>query len=163
MNIFPLQLLLADDDSDDCYLFQEALINIPIQLTMVNDGAQLMQLLTQKQPVLPDMLFPDLNMPQKSGYQCLLEIKQNPDLKDLPVIILSTGSNPEEIEKLYKNGAHYFIRKPNDFTKLVHIIKHLLNIPEEKNGFNPQKGILFFVLPNEKEPIVIPSKKRDKL
>lgn len=133
MNYPQLHLLLADDDADDRDFFQEALENIAFagQLTTVQDGEELMQWLTQKKGNLPDLLFLDLNMPRKNGYECLAEIKQNPDLQVLPVIILTTSSNPSEMEKLSQIGAHNYIQKPADLSKLAQVIKQVL--PMYKN------------------------------
>ncbi len=107
MQSYPLQLLLADDDDDDCFLFEEALSEIPVttQLTTVHNGEQLMQLLTKTTDTLPHLLFLDLNMPRKNGFQCLNEIKQNEKLKNLPVIIFSTSCQDDVAEQLYKEGA----------------------------------------------------------
>ena len=82
-------LLLADDDEDDRIFFNEALQELPIDtsLNTVNDGQQLMNLLTSISTTLPDIIFLDLNMPLKTGYECLKEIKLNEKLKCLPVII----------------------------------------------------------------------------
>ena len=82
-------LLLADDDIDDCCFFEDALNELPISATLstVNHGVQLMQYLSAKSGSLPDLLFLDLNMPRKSGFDCLTEIKQSEKLKQLPVII----------------------------------------------------------------------------
>ncbi len=137
MNYPQLHLLLADDDADDREFFQEALENTAFstQLTTVQDGQELMQWLTQKRVNLPDLLFLDLNMPRKSGYECLAEIKQNPDLHELPVIILTTAANPSEIEKLYQIGAQNYIQKPSDFVKLAQVIEQVLRSYTVKNIF----------------------------
>ncbi len=120
----PLHLLLADDDTDDCLFFKEALEELPIsaKLTTVHDGVQLMQLLSANEIPLPDALFLDLNMPRKSGFECLSEIKWNDKLKKLPVIIYSTSLNMEVVDLLYQNGAHHYIRKPGEYDKLKKVI-----------------------------------------
>ncbi|MBC8110037.1 MAG: response regulator [Verrucomicrobia bacterium] len=88
-----LNLLLADDDKDDRFFFEEALeeLQVSIHLTTVNDGEQLTQLLIQQMTKLPnqlpDVLFLDLNMPRKNGFECLAEIKRTKKLQHLPVII----------------------------------------------------------------------------
>ena len=130
----PLQLLLADDDDDDCFLFEEALSEIPVttQLTTVNNGEQLMQLLTHTTDTLPHLLFLDLNMPRKNGFQCLNEIKQNEKLKNLPVIIFSTSCQDAVAEQLYKGGAQHYICKPNNFAQLKKLIHQVLTLPVGK-------------------------------
>lgn len=121
-------VFLADDDVDDCAMFQEALIEIalPIQLTTVHDGEQLMNLLKRDTGSLPSVLFLDLNMPRKNGFECLSEIKQSKQLSNLNVIILSTSYQPEVANLLFKNGAHQYIRKPSDFNDLKRLIHQAL-------------------------------------
>ena len=119
-----IKLLLADDDNDDCLLFRDALEELPINadLTIVNNGEQLMEFL-QKSELLPSVLFLDLNMPRKNGFECLCEIRQNETMDTLPVIIFSTSFNHEIVRQLYQNGAHYYIRKPNEFEELKNTIQ----------------------------------------
>jgi CheY-like chemotaxis protein len=83
-----LNLLLADDDHDDCIFFKAALggIDQQLNLTVVNDGVELMEFLSSQTGPLPDVLFLDLNMPRKNGFECMNEIKSNEKLKTLPVI-----------------------------------------------------------------------------
>ncbi|MBE0392427.1 response regulator [Flavobacterium sp. PL002] len=118
------KLLLADDDMDDCLFFQEAIdeLELSINVTVVKDGVVLMDFLKCESVDLPDVLFLDLNMPRKSGFECLSEIKQLDSLKEMPVIIFSTSFDLDVINKLYDNGAHYYIRKPGDFEILKKII-----------------------------------------
>ncbi len=108
-----LNLLLADDDVDDRFFFDKALksLHIPYILTMVVDGAKLMDYLTKETTQLPDALFLDLNMPCKNGAECLKEIKGHAKLKNLPVIIYSTSLHDDVANLLYNNGAHFYIRK----------------------------------------------------
>ena len=119
-----LNILLADDDTDDCIFFKEALgeLLISTDLTAVHDGEQLMQLFTNETNELPHVLFLDLNMPRKNGFECLSEIKLSEKLNQLPVIIFSTSFEQDVVNRLYKNGAQYFIRKPSDFTQFKKII-----------------------------------------
>lgn len=134
MNSRPLQLLLADDDDDDCFLFEEALSEIPVptHLTTVHNGEQLMQLLAQLTNDLPYILFLDLNMPRKDGFQCLHEIKQNEKLKNLPVIIFSTSCQDAIADRLYRSGAKHYICKPNNFAQLKNVIHQVLTLPVGK-------------------------------
>ena len=99
MNKTALTLWLADDDADDCVFFKEALEELPVNSTLktVNDGEQLMICSIQKEP-FPDILFLDLNMPRKKGFECLAEIKRNEKLKSLPVIVYSTSFDPRNCE-----------------------------------------------------------------
>ncbi len=118
-----LDVLLADDDTDDCYFFKEALaeLKLSINLTAVHNGEELMKLLKSEITMsdympLPDVLFLDLNMPRKNGFECLQEIKSSGYMKQLPVIILSTSFEQAVVNLLYTSGAQHFIRKPSDFS-----------------------------------------------
>jgi CheY-like chemotaxis protein len=136
-----LRVLLADDDNDDCLLFKEALEELPLSthLTIVNDGDQLMKLLLEETSQLPHVLFLDLNMPRKNGFECLTEIKLNKELSQLFVIIFSTSYEQEIVNLLYKNGAQYFIRKPSEFTQIKKVIHQALTNILEKNLHQPER------------------------
>jgi len=136
------RLLLADDDTDDHIFFRDALDEFPAttHLTIVNNGVELMKLLNTSSACLPDMLFLDLNMPLKAGYECLAEIKSNIALKKLPVIIFSTSFEAEVANLLYDGGAHYYIRKPGEFTKLRDLIHKAILLTYNSGGFQPPKG-----------------------
>ena len=136
-----IQLLLADDDKDDCDLFKEALdeLSLPAKLAIVHDGEQLMQLLSKQTSALPQVLFLDLNMPRKNGFECLAEIKQNDKLKDLPVIIFSTSFDYDIVTLLHTNGAHYYISKPNEYNKLKNVIHAALSAVAEKGSVKPDR------------------------
>jgi CheY-like chemotaxis protein len=136
-----LNILLCDDDSDDCYFFREALdkLSLSTSFTAVHNGEQLMQLLTKDTNELPDVLFLDLNMPRKNGFECLTEIKLNKQLKELPVIIFSTSFDQEVANLLHKNGAFYFIRKPSEFPQLQKIILHALTLISKENISQPTR------------------------
>ncbi len=145
MNIKKLNILLADDDTDDCIFFKEALeqLQVSTQFTAVIDGEQLMQLLTNEANELPDILFLDINMPRKSGLECLSEIKRNKRLKDIPVVMFSTSNSWETINMLFRSGANVYIHKPSDFSQLKQVIHHALPIAAE-NTFST--GQLKYVL-----------------
>ena len=130
MSLNHLNLLLADDDIDDRLFFKEALKELPVSthLATVHDGEQLMHLLLKETYELPHVLFLDLNMPRKNGFECLSEIKLNKKLKQLPVIIFSTSLDQEVLNLLYKNGAQYYIRKPAKFSQLKQIIEQTLTL-----------------------------------
>jgi CheY-like chemotaxis protein len=134
-----INLLLCDDDFDDCYFFKEALeaLSIPILFKEVHNGEQLMQRLTNQTLKLPDVLFLDLNMPRKNGFECLLEIKLNKTLKQLPVIVFSTALEQEGVNQLFKNGAQHFIRKPPEFSKLQKVIQRAITLIMRENILQP--------------------------
>jgi CheY-like chemotaxis protein len=128
-------ILLADDDRDDSILFQDILDELPLSthLTTVFNGEQLMQFLHETKDQLPDVLFLDLNMPRKNGFDCLSEIKNSEKLKLLSVIIFSTSYEPDVVSLLYKKGAQYYIRKPNSYSQLKRLIHHALNLTAKTN------------------------------
>lgn len=133
MNTKPINILYADDDADDCQFFKEALRALPIHtnFTTVNDGEELMDYLSDNAGHLPHVLFLDINMPRKNGFECLAEIKQNEKLKDLPVVMFSTMNSKEKITTLFKNGANVYVHKPSDFVELIQVINHALPLAVE--------------------------------
>lgn len=138
---FPIhRILLADDDSDDCLLFQDVLDDLPLatHLTTVRNGEQLMQQLGAKEE-LPDLLFLDLNMPRKNGFECLSEIKQSEKLKSLPVIIFSTSLQLDIVNRLYRKGARHYICKPNAYEQLLKVIHHAITFTSQANFSQPSK------------------------
>ena len=141
-----IQLLLADDDADDRMFFKEALDELPVNsfLRTVDDGDQLMKLLSDEATILPDILFLDLNMPRKTGFECLTEIKSNEKLKSLKVIIYSTSFDPETVDFLYENGALLYICKPGDFNNLKKAIHEAINTASQKNHLQTSKE--YFVI-----------------
>lgn len=140
-----LNILLADDDKDDCTFFEAALaaLNLKTQLKTVNDGEKLMTYLSENTHQLPDVLFLDLNMPRKNGFECLTELKDNERLKHIPVVIFSTSFPKAIIDRVFKMGANLYIRKPGDFGQLKQIIHNALPIATE-NYFS--KGSLKYIL-----------------
>ena len=130
----PLNILLADDDLDDRIFFERALneLSLVTTLTTVNNGEQLMQYLTDHADQLPDVLFLDLSMPRKTGFECLAEIKENERLNGLSVIMFTTSfTRGIDLEDNLKNtltrmGAEDYIRKPGDYQELKQVIQHAL-------------------------------------
>jgi CheY-like chemotaxis protein len=136
-----LRILLADDDSDDCMFFQDVLDELSLCATLntVSNGAELMHFLESNSIKLPHMLFLDLNMPLKSGFDCLSEIKQHEKLKHLPVIIYSTSLDPDIVDVLYNKGALYYIRKPADFMSLKAVINKAILLCGQDTVLQPSK------------------------
>ena len=137
----PLQILLADDDADDHFLFDKIVNTLPldIQITTVLDGEKLMKYLYKNIEHLPDILFLDYNMPRRNGSECLLEIKQNPLLKDIPVIIYSTYFHENIAKVLYESGAYYYVRKTSQ-DQLKKALTYILNLAVEKKLVRPPKS-----------------------
>jgi len=124
------RILLAEDDEDDFLLFQEALSEYrePILLNWVKDGEELMKRLKQDKAEIPDMIFLDINMPRKNGFECLTEIRQHQTLKHLPVIIFSTSNDQALVSWMYNAGANLYLSKPTDFRKLKESIQKAITI-----------------------------------
>ncbi len=130
----PITILMADDDADDRRLTQEALeegrlIN---EVKFVDDGEQLMDYLRRQgrfaPPVeapRPGLILLDLNMPRKDGRTVLKEIKSDPDLRQIPVVVLTTSKADEDVYKSYDLGVNSYIVKPVTFEALVDILQTL--------------------------------------
>lgn len=125
-----LNIILADDDPDDREIFREAIekVNSKIIFQSVEDGIQLMKILQDRNTALPDIVFLDLNMPGKTGKECLREIRSDKKLSTLPVIIYSTSSHEKDINETHSFGANLYIRKPNSFSELINITKRVFEL-----------------------------------
>ena len=136
----PINILLTDDDADDRFLFEKAIKEIPIatHLITVNNGEELMGYLSKNSMNLPDVLFLDLSMPRKTGYECLIEIKEDKKLEAIPIIVFTTsissiiGAEVKLSNSLVKFGALDYVRKPIDFDQLKHAIHQALILVIEK-------------------------------
>lgn len=131
-------IVLTDDDEDDRFFFQEALdaLNFDITYNQFEDGSELMNHLKSTLINLPSLLFLDLNMPKKSGLECLKEIRADEVLKDLFVIIYSTSSSENDILKAYEVGADNYLSKPTSFKNLKSSLFNILTRLEKKNTLN---------------------------
>lgn len=125
-------ILLADDSSDDCKIVQMALkrLEIPCELKTVPDGEALLQTLKGlAEPLtggeMPSFILLDLNLPVKNGLEALQEIKADPALSSIPVIVWSTSENPSDIQKSYRLGSNTFFSKPDSFDKVVESLREL--------------------------------------
>ena len=147
-NISPqfLPVLLADDDMDDRMLFSDAIsdLKLPVDLQLVKDGAELMDYLLTSAMIMPEILFLDLNMPRKNGFECLAEIKNHPILKEIFIIIYSTTESEKEIDDVFEQQANLFIKKPNSFTELKNILSHVLALDLKKQFSNQTKEQFIF-------------------
>ncbi|PIF34402.1 response regulator receiver domain-containing protein [Flavobacterium sp. 9] len=122
-------IYIADDDEDDRTLFTEAILEVDpfVILKEAQDGIELMHIVDTLSNPLPDIIFLDINMPKKDGFECLEEIrKQDGAIKDVKVIILSTSSNPEDIEKALELGATFYAVKPSRFETLKLFLEDVL-------------------------------------
>jgi CheY-like chemotaxis protein len=120
MDNIAVKIILADDDESDRLIFIEAFAELKIKSEVIalHDGKQLMEYIAKNEIELPAIIFLDLNMPRKSGLECLKEIRSNKKIKDVPIVIYSTSASKNDIEETFHNGANVYIKKPGDFTKL---------------------------------------------
>lgn len=120
MDNVAVKIILADDDESDRLIFIEAFSEIRIKADVValHDGKQLMEYLDKNKVDLPAIIFLDLNMPRKSGVECLKEIRATKKFKDIPIAIYSTSSSKNDIEESFQYGANVYLKKPSDFNKL---------------------------------------------
>lgn len=125
-------ILMAEDDEDDLLLVKSALAasGLPVELRSVSDGEELMEYLfrrnsyedSSRSPV-PSLILLDLNMPKKDGIEILSEIKAHPLFKRIPVVILTTSRESEDVQQCYALGASCYVTKPNSFQALVEVLK----------------------------------------
>lgn len=130
----PITILMADDDEDDRLLTSEALEESRVlnDLHCVEDGVELINYLKRKGKYADEVKFPwpslillDLNMPRKDGREALKEIKDDSELRGIPVVILTTSQQEEDMVKGYGLGAASYITKPVNFEGLVNLMKAL--------------------------------------
>lgn len=129
-------ILIAEDDEEDREIIKEAFDECKLanDLIFVNDGEELMEYLLKKGKYAgkrqygdPGIILLDLNMPRKDGRQALTEIKSNVDLRKIPVIILTTSKEEEDIVRTYKLGVNSFVIKPVTYAALVNVMKSIGN------------------------------------
>jgi chemotaxis family two-component system response regulator Rcp1 len=127
----PVQILLAEDNPDDIELTVEALKDSRVRnrLIVVKDGEEAISYLQGKgkyqHAVRPDLILLDLNMPKKNGRDVLREIKNDPKLKRIPVVILTTSQAEDDIAHTYDLHANCYITKPVDFNQFLKVVKSI--------------------------------------
>jgi CheY-like chemotaxis protein len=123
-----VEILLIDDDPDDVELAREALDDLAVgnHLTVVEDGAKALAYLRAEgdfeYAILPDLILLDLKMPKKSGLEVLAEIKDDENLRRIPVIVLTTSDAPDDILEAYELQASCYITKPADLEEFEHVM-----------------------------------------
>lgn len=126
-----LKIMLADDDEADRLLFTDAFAELKSEITIktVNDGMELMDLLHATETEdLPQILFLDINMPQKTGIDCLKEIRADKRFKNVTIAIYSTSSSEKDMDDTFLYGANVYIHKPNSFNELKKVLgKAIMN------------------------------------
>jgi CheY-like chemotaxis protein len=136
-------ILLAEDDEDDYILFCEVIEDYEglVNLQWIKNGEELMNVLKQEEA---DMIFLDINMPLKNGFECLTEIRRDEKLKHLPVIIFSTSNDSKLVNWMYNAGANLYLCKPTEFKKLKSSIHKAIGMDWEKQ--TPYSKLQDFVL-----------------
>jgi CheY-like chemotaxis protein len=128
----PITILMADDDEEDCALTKEAMTDARLanEMRFVSDGEELMDYLRKRgkydngnEAPRPGVILLDLNMPKKDGREALAEIKSDPDLRRIPVCVLTTSSDEEDIFRTYDLGVNSFMTKPVTFAGLVEVLQ----------------------------------------
>ena len=134
MNLYdvkPIEILLVEDSPSDAALTKEALEagKIANHLSRVVDGVEAMDYLRQKgqfaKAARPDLIMLDLNLPRKDGREVLRELKDDPALKAIPVIVLTTSRSDKDILQSYQLNANCYITKPVDFQKFIDMVKSI--------------------------------------
>lgn len=131
MSINPIEILLVEDNPADVRLTQEALKEGKVRnnLHVARDGIEAMEFLRRSGKfagaVRPDLILLDLNLPRKDGREVLSDIKRDPDLKSIPVVVLTTSSAETDIFKSYTLHANCYITKPVDLDQFVQVVKSI--------------------------------------
>jgi CheY-like chemotaxis protein len=123
-----VRILIVDDDNDDCDFLRDAIHQVSpgTECTIVLDATDAIERLKSKEFPKPDLIFLDLNFPRVSGFQCLKEIRNNPDTCELPVVIYTASKSYEERLEALKLGATHFVTKPSSFRLLCKFVTDVL-------------------------------------
>ena len=130
-SIKAVEILLVEDSPGDVRLTIEALKEAKVanNLSVVKDGVEAMDFLRQKgsykDTIRPDLILLDLNLPRKDGREVLAEIKNDPKLKQIPVVVLTTSRSEQDILKAYDLHANCYITKPVDFKQFMTVVKSI--------------------------------------
>lgn len=141
-NVRPIELLLVEDNEDDIELTKEAFseTHLKLNLHVAQDGIEALDFLRDSENPIPDLILLDLNMPRKDGRETLAELKADPHLKRIPVIILTTSDADADVLSAYDQNANSYIVKPVDFDqflKVMHILEEfwftIVKLPPGQN------------------------------
>jgi CheY-like chemotaxis protein len=127
----PIEVLLVEDSPGDVRLTQEALKHgtIPNRLSVVDDGVEAIQFLRKagrySNAPTPDLILLDLNLPKKDGREVLADIKQDPRLRRIPVVVLTTSRAEQDVLKAYDLNANSYITKPIDLDQFLGVIRSI--------------------------------------
>jgi CheY-like chemotaxis protein len=152
----PITILYAEDDPDDCMLLRDALeeSHLTSDLRFVPDGKELMDYLRRSGKYAsevgsprPDLILLDLNMPKKDGHEAAEEIKLDPKLRQIPIVVLSTSRRQGHVFRSYDAGVNSYVVKPGAFKDLVRVVKDLhrhwsetVELPDESAKPEPVSG-----------------------
>ena len=121
-------IILAEDDLEDREIFQTALMDAcpENKLELVENGVELMELLETIS--IPDIIVLDINMPKKSGIECLEEIRSDSKYDEVAIYMLSTSNSPVEVERCRLMGANEYFVKPYNLDQLIEIVEHICSV-----------------------------------
>jgi chemotaxis family two-component system response regulator Rcp1 len=126
-----IEILLVEDNPGDVRLVQEALKENKVRnrLNVTNDGVEALDFLRRKDEFAdaprPDLILLDLNLPKKDGRELLMDIKEDPDLKRIPVVVLTTSDDERDILASYNLHANAYVTKPLDLDRFIDIVREI--------------------------------------
>jgi len=129
--VFPIEVLLVEDDPGDVLMTREAFEEHKLRnrLNVVSDGDEALAYLRQegvhRDAPRPDLILLDLNLPRRDGREVLSEIKSDPELRRIPVVVLTTSQADEDILRSYQLHANAYVTKPVDFDRFVNVVKQI--------------------------------------
>lgn len=146
------KILLADDDMEDCFLFKKALFQLApgLEVSTVNDGDQIADAIASQNP---DLIFLDLNLPCKSGMQCLQDLKEDNRSRNVPVVVYSTSGSQQDINLSYGFGASLYIQKPFLYTDLLETFRQVIHM----NWDQPAEITNSYYINNRYWPFTLPA------
>jgi CheY-like chemotaxis protein len=127
----PIEVLLVEDDPGDVLMTQEAFEEHKVRnnLAVVNDGTEAIAYLRREgqyaDVARPDLVLLDLNLPRRDGREVLAEIKSDPDLRQIPVVVLTTSQADEDIVRSYQLHANAYVTKPVDFDRFIAVVRQI--------------------------------------
>jgi CheY-like chemotaxis protein len=127
----PIEVLLVEDDEGDVLMTREALDEGKVfnRLNVVGDGVQAIAYLRREKPyadvIRPDLVLLDLNLPRRDGRQVLAEVKNDPELRRIPIVVLTTSEAEEDVLRSYDLHANAYVTKPVDFDRFVQVIRQI--------------------------------------
>jgi CheY-like chemotaxis protein len=127
----PIEVLLVEDDPGDVLMTQEAFEEHKVRnnLAVVNDGTEAIAYLRREgqyaDAARPDLVLLDLNLPRRDGREVLAEIKNDPDLRQIPVVVLTTSQADEDIVRSYQLHANAYVTKPVDFDRFIAVVRQI--------------------------------------